>query len=97
MEIIYLQSQDGNIYRSHPRPGGDELKGMRKYVKRDIDWMTEAVGQFGTRSSCVSWATTRIELIWSTGESAEAVNLWIGSSRSITSLHHDPYVDMIAA
>lgn len=26
------------------------------------------------------------------GEWAEAVNLWIGSSRSVTSFHHDPYV-----
>jgi len=26
------------------------------------------------------------------GNEAEAVNLWIGSAKSVTSFHHDPYV-----
>lgn len=29
------------------------------------------------------------------GNGAEAVNLWMGSSRSVTSFHHDPYVCLI--
>ncbi|KAL7422997.1 hypothetical protein Q5752_002295 [Cryptotrichosporon argae] len=68
-EVAYLQSQDGNVFRSDPRPvGEDELAAFRPYLLRDIDWMVEAVG--GT---------------------AEAVNLWIGTGASTTSLHHDPY------
>lgn len=68
-DVLYLQSQDGNIYRSTPGARGPpELAEMQEYIERDIAWMKEA-----------------------TGDSAEAVNLWIGTSRSTTSLHHDPY------
>ncbi|EKC97761.1 hypothetical protein A1Q2_07960 [Trichosporon asahii var. asahii CBS 8904] len=68
-EIHYLQSQDGNIYRSTPGARGPpELADFQPFIERDTVWMKEA-----------------------TGYSAEAVNLWIGASRSTTSLHHDPY------
>jgi hypothetical protein len=43
---MYLQSQDGNVYRSEARAGGDELQGMRPFLRRDVTWMKEAVGQF---------------------------------------------------
>lgn len=36
----------------------------------------------------------RLDVPWmrdATGGPAEAVNLWIGSSKSTTSFHHDPY------
>ncbi|WWD18607.1 hypothetical protein CI109_103060 [Kwoniella shandongensis] len=65
----YLQSQDGNIYRSEPHPSGlPELDMFQSYIARDVQWMKEAIGS-----------------------KAEAVNLWIGDSKSTTSLHHDPY------
>lgn len=68
-DILYLQSQDGNIYRSTPGVRGPpELAAFQDHIDRDVAWMKEA-----------------------TGSSAEAVNLWIGTSRSTTSLHHDPY------
>ncbi|WVR06473.1 hypothetical protein IAU60_003504 [Kwoniella sp. DSM 27419] len=68
-EAYYLQSQDGNIYRSVPRPNGPpELASFQDHIQRDVEWMREAVG-----------------------DTAEAVNLWIGDSKSTTSLHHDPY------
>ncbi|EJT49014.1 hypothetical protein A1Q1_01925 [Trichosporon asahii var. asahii CBS 2479] len=68
-EIHYLQSQDGNIYRSTPGARGPpDLADFQPFIERDTVWMKEA-----------------------TGYSAEAVNLWIGASRSTTSLHHDPY------
>lgn len=68
-EILYLQSQDGNVYRSTlGARGPSELADFQPLIERDITWMKEA-----------------------TGSSAEAVNLWIGTSRSTTSLHHDPY------
>ncbi|ORY25936.1 cupin-like domain-domain-containing protein [Naematelia encephala] len=74
-EIVYLQSQDGNIYRSTASSSSEsndpmkpQLAALQPYIQRDISWMLDAVGS-----------------------TAEAVNLWIGSSRSSTSLHHDPY------
>lgn len=68
-EILYLQSQDGNIYRSTPgQRGPPELAAFQDHIARDVGWMKEA-----------------------TGSSADAVNMWIGTSRSTTSLHHDPY------
>ena len=88
-DILYLQSQDGNIYRTDPRMGGEELKGMRRYIQRDISWMVEATGRSNLQQ--------RRGLLYSSpadeaGEHADAVNLWIGSERSSTSLHHDPSV-----
>ena len=44
-EVLYLQSQDGNIYRSYERVGPDELRGLRKWVKRDVEWMRDATGE----------------------------------------------------
>lgn len=68
-EVLYLQSQDGNIYRATPGlRGPPELADFQPFIARDITWMEEA-----------------------TGGSAEAVNLWVGTSQSTTSLHHDPY------
>jgi hypothetical protein len=47
-EALYLQSQDGNVYRASPRPeGGEELAGMRGWVERDVGWMREASGEWG--------------------------------------------------
>jgi hypothetical protein len=48
-EMLYLQSQDGNIYRSYERDGPEELKGLRKWVKRDVEWMRDATGEFWVR------------------------------------------------
>ncbi|WOO76864.1 JmjC domain-containing protein 7 [Vanrija pseudolonga] len=66
-EALYLQSQDGNIYRAEAERE-PELAPFQAVVQRDIPWMAEA-----------------------TGHSAEAVNLWVGTSASTTSFHHDPY------
>ncbi|OCF37197.1 hypothetical protein I316_01104 [Kwoniella heveanensis BCC8398] len=44
-EAYYLQSQDGNIYRSEPRPSGEpELKMFQEYIRRDVEWIKEATG-----------------------------------------------------
>ncbi|WWC88527.1 uncharacterized protein L201_003438 [Kwoniella dendrophila CBS 6074] len=44
-EAYYLQSQDGNTYRSTPRPyGSPELEAFQNYIERDIQWMKEATG-----------------------------------------------------
>ncbi|KAK6908025.1 hypothetical protein I203_102026 [Kwoniella mangroviensis CBS 8507] len=41
----YLQSQDGNIYRSTPHPDGSpELEVFQDHIQRDVEWMKEATG-----------------------------------------------------
>ncbi|KAL1413179.1 hypothetical protein Q8F55_000929 [Vanrija albida] len=68
-EALYLQSQDGNIFRAEPAAErAPELAPFQAVVARDVAWMREA-----------------------TGQQAEAVNLWVGTSASTTSFHHDPY------
>jgi hypothetical protein len=42
-ETLYLQSQNGNIYRSDT-DGEPELAALQSYVQRDVDWMSEATG-----------------------------------------------------
>lgn len=45
-DILYLQSQDGNIYRSEPREAGvsPELSALQDFFPRDIGWIKEATG-----------------------------------------------------
>jgi hypothetical protein len=44
-EIVYLQSQDGNIYRYPPRPGSEpQLRNLQAYVESEVSWMEEALG-----------------------------------------------------
>ncbi|KAF8529033.1 cupin-like domain-containing protein [Hysterangium stoloniferum] len=66
-EIVYLQSQNGNLYPSEP----SEFELLLPEVPRDISWATEALGR-----------------------SPDAVNLWIGDGRSVTSVHSDPYENL---
>jgi hypothetical protein len=45
-EILYLQSQDGNIHRAAPGARGEpELAALQGVVSRDIAWMKEATGK----------------------------------------------------
>lgn len=44
-EVLYLQSQDGNIYRSEAGMRDEpELTSFQKVVQRDVPWMREAMG-----------------------------------------------------
>ncbi|KZS97575.1 Clavaminate synthase-like protein [Sistotremastrum niveocremeum HHB9708] len=76
-EVLYLQSQDGNVYRAEDfnedldkseRPRDSELKLLRDIVPPQVPFVTEALDQ-----------------------PPDAVNLWIGDERSVTSIHADPY------
>ncbi|KAI5453571.1 hypothetical protein NCC49_005397 [Naganishia albida] len=79
-EVHYLQSQNGNIYRSasdHPAAEQDndteseetpELAVLQQYIEPEVEFMSKALGQ-----------------------KPDAVNLWIGDSKSITSLHKGQY------
>jgi jumonji domain-containing protein 7 len=44
-EIVYLQSQDGNIYRSPPRPDSQpQLEKLQEFIEPEVRWMEEALG-----------------------------------------------------
>jgi jumonji domain-containing protein 7 len=46
-EIVYLQSQDGNIYRQPPRPGSlPQLEKMQELIESEVKWMEDALGKF---------------------------------------------------
>ncbi|KAI0732763.1 Clavaminate synthase-like protein [Irpex lacteus] len=66
-EVLYLQSQDGNLFSSS-RGIPSEFHGILSDVPEHLPFCTEALGNM-----------------------PDAVNLWIGSSKSITSIHSDPY------
>ncbi|EKM59074.1 uncharacterized protein PHACADRAFT_249267, partial [Phanerochaete carnosa HHB-10118-sp] len=66
-EVLYLQSQDGNLYSSTPRVPS-EFRTLLTDVPDQLPFATEALGN-----------------------PPDAVNLWIGDSRSVTSIHSDPY------
>jgi hypothetical protein len=45
-EALYLQSQDGNIYRSQPGMRDEpELATFQEVVERDVPWMRDAMGE----------------------------------------------------
>jgi len=74
-DVVYLQSQNGNIYSGSTSSGplGEgsqptEIERMQDCVPRDIDWASQVFGS-----------------------PADAVNIWIGDERSVTSVHSDPY------
>lgn len=51
--MLYLQSQDGNVYRSYERDGAEELVGLRRWVKRDVEWMRDATGESSVSQTIV--------------------------------------------
>ncbi|KAF9462654.1 cupin-like domain-containing protein [Collybia nuda] len=76
-EVYYLQSQNGNIHSKY-----DSLSDSNGDI-------APKVSEFGALKrdvpSDVSWCSKAF------GKSPDAVNLWIGDSRSVTSFHNDPY------
>lgn len=70
-DVLYLQSQNGNVYTDRTFEEEDdpsEFDPLRDDIPKDVPWCTEAVDR-----------------------SPDAVNLWIGDGRSVTSIHNDPY------
>ncbi|KAF8076394.1 cupin-like domain-containing protein [Lyophyllum atratum] len=74
-EVCYLQSQNGNLYS---RTGTD-------FEEADVSSISEFQPLRCDVPSDISWCTEAL------GKSPDAVNLWIGDSRSITNIHSDPY------
>lgn len=67
-DVVYLQSQDGNVYRREGAGGDEELARLQPHVVSEVPCLSSALGS-----------------------SPDAVNVWVGSSRSVTSFHRDPY------
>lgn len=87
-EIHYLQSQNGNLYSNRyfdlgPKNDPSEFESLRSDVPSEILWCSEALGK--VVNICHSDNVTRLQL--SSGRSPDAVNLWIGDSASVTSIH----------
>ncbi|KAG2013653.1 hypothetical protein CC2G_010538 [Coprinopsis cinerea AmutBmut pab1-1] len=75
-ESYYLQSQNGNLFSA------DFLSGD---FTGQVDTESEFVPLQEDVPSEISWCSEAL------GRPPEAVNLWIGNSKSITSVHSDPY------
>jgi len=76
-ETFYLQSQNGNLYSA-----------SYFLQKNESDKLSNACEFEKLRPdipSQVSWCSDAL------GKSPEAVNIWIGNSESMTSIHNDPY------
>ncbi|EIW76115.1 Clavaminate synthase-like protein [Coniophora puteana RWD-64-598 SS2] len=71
-EVLYLQSQNGNLYTNSYFEGGVsadcEFETLRPDVPAEVPWCSDALDK-----------------------PPDAVNLWIGDGRSVTSVHCDPY------
>ncbi|KAI0832600.1 Clavaminate synthase-like protein [Trametes gibbosa] len=72
-EVHYLQSQNGNLFKSRYfdlTDGEDpsEFEPLREFIPSEVPWCSDALDR-----------------------SPDAVNLWIGDHKSVTSVHSDPY------
>jgi len=85
--VPYLQSQNGNLYASAFFSGTEEelpeLAPLRQDVPPDIPWCTEALGAYPFTSL---YTTATLRDIAS-DRHPDAVNLWLGGDRSVTSIH----------
>lgn len=73
-EVVYLQSQDGNLV--------NDFAELLPDVGSDIPTATEALGEH-----CPAFVLLLGAEALGTDRRPDAVNLWIGDDRSVTSLH----------
>ena len=84
----YLQSQNGNLYSSVENQSS-QFEPLLEDVPKDIPWASEALGMKIGRSRR---NPTNISNFSSFADMPpDAVNIWIGDDKSITSIHSDPY------
>lgn len=81
-EAFYLQSQNGNIYPTEP----SEFECLREDVPSGISWASKALGSFEIER--LFHHSRNYGFI---GRSPDAVNIWIGDKRSVTSVHSGQY------
>ncbi|TFK28735.1 Clavaminate synthase-like protein [Coprinopsis marcescibilis] len=77
-ESYYLQSQNGNLFST-------EFLSTREPDSNEGDAASEFVPLQPDVPAEISWCSEAL------GKTPEAVNLWIGNNKSITSVHSDPY------
>jgi jumonji domain-containing protein 7 len=86
-EVCYLQSQNGNMYSPTffaDEEGEDdcEFLPLRPDVPSQVSWCSEALG-IPLHLNLHTW----LNLIENSDKPPDAVNIWIGDSRSVTSIH----------
>ncbi|KAJ1308769.1 hypothetical protein OPQ81_004459 [Rhizoctonia solani] len=79
-EVYYLQSQNGNMYNAADFEPGP-------YRAPNSELCPELLSDVPRE---IPWASEAL------GRTPDAVNVWIGGSRSITSVHSDPYENIYA-
>lgn len=89
-EVHYLQSQNGNVYSTHFFQDNDadslsEFEPLRRDVPSEVQWCSEAFGSAPLDDGRHHLSD------YLTGESPDAVNLWIGNGKSVTSIHSGRY------
>ncbi|CAE6471543.1 unnamed protein product [Rhizoctonia solani] len=74
-EVYYLQSQNGNMYSTVDFESGPDHTSNSELCPELLSDVPREI----------SWASEAL------GRTPDAVNVWIGGSRSVTSVHSDPY------
>ncbi|KDN44249.1 Clavaminate synthase-like protein [Tilletiaria anomala UBC 951] len=86
--VAYLQSQDSNLTSKEENLAGDFAP-----LLRDLQWAPSS----SSASSSSYSAPPRTDIPWATealGVAPEATNIWIGTSRSQSSMHRDHYENL---
>lgn len=79
--VYYLQSQNGNMFSSDEGDSPSEFDALRSDIVSEIDWCSEALGGWNE-----FWSRP-LPLNFRAGRQPEAVNVWIGNGKSVTSIH----------
>ncbi|CAE6464459.1 unnamed protein product [Rhizoctonia solani] len=74
-EVYYLQSQNGNMYSAADFESGSDHASNSELCPELLSDVPREI----------PWASEAL------GRTPDAVNIWIGGSRSVTSVHSDPY------
>jgi len=95
-EVLYLQSQNGNIRSSDSEE--TEYAALRDDVPASFSFASDALGtsSFHFPVTISSSVRAGLDYFRFPGQEPDAVNLWIGGSHSQTSLHKDPYENLYA-
>ncbi|KAF8681238.1 Clavaminate synthase [Rhizoctonia solani] len=79
-DVCYLQSQNGNMYSAVDFESGPDRPSDSELCPQLLSDVPKEI----------SWASEAL------GRTPDAVNVWIGGSRSVTSVHSDPYENIYA-
>jgi peptidyl-lysine (3S)-dioxygenase / protease len=85
--IVYCQHQNSSFTTEFQQLNDDI---------NELDWVREAFGSFvcSITNGILFHLYAIVSIACNSGYSPDAVNLWIGTSKSISTLHHDPYENL---